>query len=303
MLPEQMVFTHQGELLALSAALFWALAVILFRIAGRGVRPLSLNLFKTLFCIGLFLITSWVLHEPLLPDLPLRTYGIMFLSGVIGIGVSDTLFFAGLNRLGAGLTAIVDCSYTPMVIILAAIVLAERMSVLQLLGVGMIISSVFIVSRDNGADPIKRKDLLVGIALGLAAMLTMAVSIVIMKPSLAEAPVLWSTLMRTVGGLVLIAALIASHGQRRLHWAELTSTKHWKLLASSSFFGGYLAYTAWMGGMKYTLVSTAAALNQMSTIFIFILGVILLKESVTRGKILALVLAVGGVILITFTAG
>ncbi len=70
MLPEQMVFTHQGELLALSSALFWALAVILFRMAGRGVRPLSLNLFKTLFCIGLFLITSWVLHEPLLPDLP-----------------------------------------------------------------------------------------------------------------------------------------------------------------------------------------------------------------------------------------
>ena len=38
----------------------------------------------------------------------------------------------------------------------------------------------------------------------------------------------------------------------------------------------------------------------MSTIFIFTLGVVLLKESVTRGKILALVLAMGGVVLITF---
>lgn len=300
MLPEQTVFSHQGELLALSAALFWAIAVILFRLTGRTVRPLSLNLFKVVFCIGLFVIASWALREPLLPDLPLRTYGIMLLSGVIGIGISDTLFFASLNRLGAGLSAIVNCSYSPMVIILAALFLAERMSAIQLLGVGMIIAAVLIVSRDKEADPIKHKDLMAGIALGIAAMLSMAVSIVIMKPALAEAPVLWSTLMRTIGGLVLIVALVSIHGQRREHWAEVTNTKNWKLLASSSFFGGFLAYTAWMGGMKYALASTAAALNQMSTIFIFILGVLLLKESITKGKVLALILALGGVILITF---
>jgi drug/metabolite transporter (DMT)-like permease len=301
MLPEQTVFAHQGELLALTAALFWAVAVILFRITGRSVRPLSLNLFKCTFCIVLFLITSWVLREPLLPDLPARIYGIMLLSGLVGIGVSDTLFFASLNRLGAGFSAIVNCSYSPLVIILAALFLSERMRPLQLAGVAMIVGAVVIVSRDeNDRSPIRRKDLLSGIALGLAAMLSMAVSIVIMKPYLPQVPVLWATLVRTVGGLALMAVGFSFQPRRRDYAVEIGNPRLWLPLAASSFFGGYLAFTAWMGGMKYTMASTAAALNQMSTVFIFFLGVVLLKESVTRGKILALVLAVGGVVLITF---
>ncbi len=304
MLPEQTVFAHQGELMALSAGLFWAVAVILFRITGRDMRPLSLNLFKCTFCIGLFLITSLVLREPLFPDLPLHTYGIMLLSGLVGIGVSDTLFFASLNRLGAGFSAIVNCSYSPLVIILAALFLGERMRPLQLAGVGMIIGAVLIISRDeNDRSPIRRKDLLAGIALGLAAMLSMAVSIVIMKPYLPQVPLLWATLVRTVGGLALLAVGFSFNPRRRDYAAEMRNPRLWLPLAASSFFGGYLAFTAWMGGMKYTLASTAAALNQMSTIFIFILGIIILKESVTQGKILALVLALGGVVLITFTAG
>jgi drug/metabolite transporter (DMT)-like permease len=302
MLPEQTVFAHQGEVLALGAALFWAVAVILFRITGRSVSPLSLNLFKCTFCIGLFLITSWILREPLLPDVPLKVYGIMLLSGLVGIGVSDTLFFASLNRLGAGFSAIVNCSYSPLVIILAAIFLAERMRPLQLAGVGMIIGAVLMVSRaENDRSPIRRRDLLSGVALGLAAMLSMAVSIVIMKPYLPQVPVLWATLMRTVGGLALLAVVFSLHSRRGDFTAELRNPRLWLPLAASSFFGGYLAFTAWMGGMKYTLASTAAALNQMSTIFIFVLGVVILKESVTRGKIAALVLAVGGVVLITFS--
>jgi drug/metabolite transporter (DMT)-like permease len=109
--------------------------------------------------------------------------------------------------------------------------------------------------------------------------------------------------VRTVGGLALLAVGFSFNPRRRDYAAEVRDPRLWLPLVASSFFGGYLAFTAWMGGMKYTLASTAAALNQMSTIFIFTLGIIILKESVTQGKILALVLAAGGVVLITFTAG
>ena len=62
---------------------------------------------------------------------------------------------------------------------------------------------------------------------------------------------------------------------------------------------GLEALDAWMGGMKFIQASEASALNQMSTVFIFVLGVIFLKESVTREKIVALLLAVAGVLLVT----
>jgi len=69
-------------------------------------------------------------------------------------------------------------------------------------------------------------------------------------------------------------------------------------MLSGSFLGGYAALIVWMAGMKYAMVSEASVLNQMNSVFIFILGVIILKEPATLKKILALGIAFCGVILV-----
>jgi drug/metabolite transporter (DMT)-like permease len=66
----------------------------------------------------------------------------------------------------------------------------------------------------------------------------------------------------------------------------------------ASILGGYVAFFAWTGGMKFTQVSVASALNQMSTIFIFLLGIIFLKEKTTKGKIAALIMGVLGSLIV-----
>ena len=289
-------FPYFGE----TSALLWGIAVILFRISGRSVRPLSLNLFKCTLCILLFIPTVLILGDPLVPAFPIRHYALLFLSGIIGIGISDTLFFASLNRIGANLTAILLCSYSPSVIILATFFLGERMSLLQLLGVALIISAVFMISRENEKSLVSRKNLMVGIVLGLTAMFTMAGSIIIMKPVLDESPVVWATMIRTIGALLAISLVIGAHPQRTTLLGEAKLPLNWKAMIPASIIGSYLAFMAWMGGMKYAQVSVAAALNQMSTVFIFILGVIFLKERVTPGRLLAMAIAIGGVLLITF---
>ena len=273
---------------------------ILFRISGRNVRPLSLNLFKCALCILLFVPTILILGDPLIPSYPLRHYALLLLSGIIGIGISDTLLFASLNRVGANLIAILLCFYSPSVIILATIFLSERMSLVQLFGVALILFAVVMVSRDHEKSPVSRKNLVVGIALGMTAMITMAVSIIIMKPILDESPVVWATMIRTVGALVAISLVIGLHPQKKALLSEIKIPQSWKAMIPASIIGSYLAFMAWMGGMKYAQVSVASALNQMSTVFIFILGVIFLKERATPGRILALVIAIGGVLLITF---
>jgi drug/metabolite transporter (DMT)-like permease len=57
---------------------------------------------------------------------------------------------------------------------------------------------------------------------------------------------------------------------------------------------------AWMAGMKLTKASVAAPLNQLNTIFIFILAAIFLSEKVTKGKIIAVILATIGAILVSW---
>jgi drug/metabolite transporter (DMT)-like permease len=50
--------------------------------------------------------------------------------------------------------------------------------------------------------------------------------------------------------------------------------------------------------MKFTQASTAAALNQTSSIFVFIFAALLLKEKITTARLIGIVLGVAGTFLV-----
>lgn len=288
---------HLGETLSAAAALVWAVAVILFRVCGRTVPALALSFFKNILALGLFLLTLAVLGLPLLPPLPFKHYALMMLSGVIGIAISDTLFFMALNKLGAELTAIVDCAYAPFVIGLSFLFLGERINPLQGGGVVLIVGAVLLISGRPHQVQIPRRDLRTGVALGVLSMFISAAGIVIMKPLLAGDSLVWAGLVRTVGGAAAISVVLAFHPKRRLILAPLASGRTLALLVPATFFSAYLSMILWMGGMKYTQASIASALNQLNTIFIFILAAVFLKEKITPLKLIAVALAFAGAML------
>jgi drug/metabolite transporter (DMT)-like permease len=293
---------HLGEILALASAVVWAVAVILFRISGKDVHPIGLNLFKNLFALLLLLAVMPVLHKPLFPDATLTQTGLLLLSGFLGIAVSDTLFFMSLNILGASLAAIVDCFYSPFVIILSYAFLSERLNGWQLSGVLLIITAVLTIARKSrGEDErISRKDLIRGIILGVLAMLFVAVGIVLVKPMLAGVGIFWATGVRLVGGTLGVLAFLLLHPKRREVLRPLFDLSNWKAMVPASFLGSFLSLLFWMGGMKFAFASVAAILNQMNTIFIFILATIFLKEKATPWKIVAVFLAFIGAFLASY---
>ena len=290
-------FPYFGESLALGSAVVWAFAVILFRISGKTVHPLSLNLFRNILACILVVLTMLVFSKPILAEIPVKAYGFMLLSGVLGITLSDTLFFASLNRLGAGLSAVVDCLYSPSIITLSFLFLGERMSALQLVGVGLIISAVLSISQKKHEAYIPPRDLYLGVVLGILAMFTMAVGIVMIKPLLKEVPLFWALFMRLLGAIFSLGIILLFHPRRRLLLSPLLSLQNWKSMIPGSILGSYIGLTFWMAGMKYTFASIAAALSQLSTIFIFILGSIFLEEKVTPWRIAAIILAFVGAFL------
>lgn len=290
----------RGELLSVGAAFIWAIAVLLFRVSGRTVSPLALNLFKNSFAVVLLLLTMLLLGQPLLPKTPLPSYGLLALSGLIGVALSDTLFFSCLNLLGASLTAVIDCLYSPFVILFSFLFIGERLGAKQLLGVVLILSALVLISlsKEKGLPP--RKDLILGIGLGTLAMVTLAGSIVMIKPLLAGSPVLWASLWRMAAGAVGLGIIMPFHPRRRMICRPLASPANWRSMVPGTFLGAYVALIAWMAGMKYTLASIAAPLNQLNSIFIFVLAAIFLKEKVTRAKMVAVALATVGAFLVTW---
>jgi drug/metabolite transporter (DMT)-like permease len=283
-----------GEILALASGLVWAVAVILFRVSGRRIHPVGLNLAKTVLALVVMVPTLLVLGEPLLPAVPVATTVLLLVSGVLGIAVSDTLFFHALNRLGASLTAIVDCFYSPFVIGLSFLLLGERLSLVQLIGAALVVSAVLTLSKEGKIEKLDRRDLLVGILYGVLAMFFVAFGIVMVKPILGEVSVFWATFVRLAGGSLALGVLIPFLKNRRAILAPLAERRNWKALVPASFFGSYLSLVLWMGGMKYAKASVAAVLNQLNTIFIVIIAAIFLKERLTPWKIAAVILAFVG---------
>jgi drug/metabolite transporter (DMT)-like permease len=280
-----------GETLAAASGLAWAVAVILFRVGGRRVHPVGLNLAKTVLALAAMVPTLLVLGEPLAPAVPFRTTGLLLVSGVLGIAVSDTLFFYALNRLGAGLTAIVDCFYSPFVIALSFAMLAERLTVVQFLGAALVVSAVLTLAKEGKLEHIARRDLVLGIVYGILAMFFVAFGIVMVKPVLGSVSVFWSTFVRLAGGALALALFVPFLRSRRAILSPLLERRNWAVLGPAAFFGSYLSLVLWMGGMKYAQASVAAVLNQLNTIFVVILAAIFLKERLTGWKVLAVALA------------
>ncbi len=283
-----------GEILALASGLVWAVAVILFRVSGRRIHPIGLNLVKCVLALFFIVPTLILLGEPLLPAVPAATIGLLLLSGVLGIAVSDTLFFHALNRLGASLTAIVDCFYSPFVIALSFVLLGERLSPIQLVGAALVVSAVLTLSKEGKAEKIDRRDLVLGIVYGILAMFFVALGIVMVKPVLGGVSVFWATFVRIGGGALALVVLVPFLRNRGAILAPLREARNWKALVPAAFFGSYLSLILWMGGMKYAKASVAAVLNQLNTIFIVIIAAIFLREKLTGWKLLAVVLALLG---------
>ncbi len=289
-----------GEFLSLGSAFIWAIAILLFRVTGRTVHPLGLNLFKNALAVALFLLTIFVLGSPLFPKVPWQDYGLLALSGAIGLALSDTLFLYCLNLLGAGLTAIVDCLYSPFVILFSILFIGERMGLRQGCGVLLILLAILLISLKREEGMPARRNLILGIGLGALAMVTMAAGIVMIKPLLAHTSVLWASFVRMSAATLVLAAFVGFHPKRRVFCGPLAVLSNWRVMVPASILGAYISNLAWLAGMKLTRASVAAPLNQLSTIFVFILAAIFLKEKVTRRKMAAVVLATVGAFLVSW---
>jgi len=129
-----------GELFSVLAAVIWAMAVIFLRKSGETVSPFALNLFRVAITVPLFLITLVAAKQPILSGAPVSDYLILFASGIIAIAVSDTLLHKSLNMIGAGISAVTGCLYSPFVTIMAFLMIDERLGPWQFAGMGLVAS-------------------------------------------------------------------------------------------------------------------------------------------------------------------
>ena len=308
-----------GELFSLASAAMWAVGVILYRQLGTSLAPLPLNFLKNLVVLGLLLPTLPLLHGFSLPGMPMADIALSLASGIIGIAIADTLYFAALNTLGAARMGVIGNAYSPFVILLSFLFLGERLNAWQLAGFALVTLGVWLVTRSPAPvvegppetplpvtpgkwgrrtliDPKSPTSALSAALLALLAVALMAAAIVMVKRVLETQPLGWVTWWRLVGALLGMLVLAALRGD----WRALVprgALGRWRRLVLAAFVGQYLAMLLWLAGYKYTQASVAAILNETSSAFIVLLAWWWLREPLHRKAVVGVGLTLAGVAL------
>ncbi|TQV74042.1 DMT family transporter [Aliikangiella marina] len=285
-----------GEIAALTTAFCWALATVYFRQLGHAFSPLTLNLWKgilSIVCLSFVLIG----FSPSLPELKYVYW--LLISGVIGIGIGDTAFFAALNRLGERNTLLVAETLAPIFTALLAIIwINEWLTPIQWLAIAVVLLGVDIVLRCKKSRSPSQPISLTGLSLAAIAALCQASGAVIGRFVLTRSDIdpATASLIRLIGGIaVVIFVLLVT----RKSWLpkKPADANVWRLLVLATFIGTFLALILQM----YAFSQTQAAIVQslFATCIIFSLLIAKLQgQPVTPKAVIGSFIAIAGVSLI-----
>jgi drug/metabolite transporter (DMT)-like permease len=292
-----------GEILSLGSAVLWSLAVVLFQRAV-SVPAAGINLYKNTLAFVLMVLTLVSLEVPIQTDRSTEDWLRLLASGALGLGFADTVFVYALKRTGPGIMAIIETVYSPAVAILVVVLNDEQIPGGFWIGAPLVLGGLLVATWPTASTAAlgDHRERTRGIVLGVFALVCMALAITIAKPALERSNVIEAALVRMVSALTLQVVWTACRRDRRAIFRVLLPGPHVRWITPSAFLGAYLAMICWLGGMKLTAASVSAVLNQMSTIFTLLFAWLIVREPLTRRRVVAAVLAFCGTAVIVSRA-
>ncbi|EKU97795.1 putative membrane protein [Leptolyngbya sp. PCC 7375] len=285
----------QGEIAALSAAGLWAFATLMFGRLGKQLSPLVLNLIKGSMAIG-FIVLTLAVRQQLLASLPMGSVVLLLISGVVGIGLGDTAYFATVNTLGARQALLLEMLAPPMAALMSLVFLQEQLSALAYLGMGLTLAGViWVVSEQSPKVQSTRSKAAItrGILLGIMAALGQSIGSVLSRAALADTAVdpLWSSLLRLSAGLVCIGGLLLWRRKEQVFMRP--SGRLLGGVAIAAFFGTYLAIWLQQVALKYSPAGIAQSLLATSPIMVLPMALVIGERVTVRAVCGAIVALVG----------
>ena len=293
-----------GEFLALMAALFWSIAVVIFRSLSQKISPFLINALKNTIALICFIVALSILKIPLFNStFTSHEYIIFIISGILGMGIADAVFIYSLSKIGANRIAILNCFEPIAVYCFTFFLLGTSLGMLESIGFIIVIISILVISYEKDHDDIDPKVKKKGILLQICAILCSALSMVMIKEILNDHRhdinlIIWIAVFRLFIGFIASWAIFLCLKNTIKLLADIKEKTIIIKIITSSVFGTFMALGCWMMGQAYIeKLPLASILGQTALIFILIFSWIFLNEKITKIRIIASVFALLGVFL------
>lgn len=288
-----------GELAALTAAFIWALATIIYAHIGNRAPAMFLNLVKGSMAVVMLTTTILVLGDPT----PALT-GVQWLwlagSGVVGISIGDSAYFAAIKRIGPSQTLLVESLAPPLTGAMAFVFLGESLSLAAWAGIILTMTGILWVVTEH--RPLGMPVSISGLCFAVLAACCQATGMVMSRQVMATTAVtpLWAALVRlSAASLMLWIFLPLARPTlllRRESWALMGQTRNWALFTLAVFLGTFLGI--WLQQAALKLTSAAIAQTLISVSPLFALGLARITgQHVSRRSLVGAVVTLSGVAL------
>ena len=278
----------------LSANIFFSinLSAVKYLTGHHFIQPFGINLIR----VGVSTILFWILFlaQPVKTPIARADLPRFVLCALTGIAINQMLFLKGLS-LTYSIHAVLLMLSTPILItIFAAWLLRERISMLQIIGLGLGISGavlLIVLGKNTGSGD----NVLLGDTLILVNAVSYTIYFIMVKPLMLKYnPVQVTRMIFTLGFFVVLP----------FGWNEFTAISwtgfgwvEYGCLGLIVLGGTFLAYLFNVYGIKVLGASVTGMYIYLQPIFAAIIAMIFLKESLEWYKLLAGLFIFAGVYL------
>jgi drug/metabolite transporter (DMT)-like permease len=277
----------------MTCALSWAVIGLFVRALSSSFNSVTLNAARS--AVGGAIILAWVLATDgvaALTAMSTTAWILLSVSVVMAVGLGDTVFFESTRMLGLARAMTVSMTYPLVAALLATLVLGEPLTPRIWLGALLTLSGVALTARSQPVGGGPSSLFWAGVGAATLASLAWAISVILLKPTLAEVDAVQAQAVR----LPVAAALLwatpwtwSAAGSMARHGAKVL----WLLLALGVLTAA--SSILFVAGIRYAGVAVGAVLSSTSPLFAAPLGRLFLGERIAPAAMAGAVITIAGI--------
>ena len=293
-----------GIVANISAAFFWSLAAIFYRMATReGLNTVIANILRTPLAISFLFLVIYLGGKLYLLSLSFMDFEYLTVLAVATLVmniVGDTLYLEAIKRVGVSTAYPLAYSYPIMVSILAYLILNEVITFSLIAGLLSGFFGIWFISKSSSFKENyaanQRKFQLKGIFIALGAALSFSLGIVLFTVSVKN----FDPLITGFDKLVLLVAMISplSYNAFRRESDHPIDCGKVKYALIGGLFGVGVGDWLFYVGLNNVGASISSVITNSSPMISLILSRALLREKITKNQVLGTILIVVGVIIV-----
>ncbi len=290
--------TTIGIIFALTSTAAWATCTLAFKKFGERLEPIAMTLIKASLSVFFLAILMFLTNTSFKIDIDFLLK--IFLSGLLGITIGDSLFFASLNKLSPiVLSLILFAGPDIFTGIFGIIFLGENPSLLVWLGIviTMFGLSFFIFSK-NQADKNSQTST-IGIILALSSLICTSYSMVLIKPVLVQNSTLTVTMYRMLFSAITLL-LYSIFSKKFLIWKKSLNDRNYNIkLSLTIMLASYGGFWLSLSAIKYCDLIVASTLMSLEPLFIFIFSILFCQHIPSKDEIKGVCISILGIVIIS----